>query len=54
LSARAESLRRKELAEVAGNAAESSQSMLIAQLLLVTAFLVFLSFPAAWNILHST
>ncbi len=54
LTARAESLRRRELAEAAGTAAEKSQSMLIAQLLLVTAFLLFLSFPAAWNILHST
>jgi Flp pilus assembly protein TadB len=53
LSARAESLRRKELAEAEGSAGERSQSMLIAQLLLCAAFLVFLAFPAAYNILTS-
>jgi pilus assembly protein TadC len=53
LFARAESLRRKELAEAEGSAGERSQSMLIAQLLLCAAFLLFLSFPAAYNILTS-
>ncbi len=51
LTARAESMRRKELAEVEGSAGERSQSMLIAQLLLCAAFLIFLAFPAAYNIL---
>jgi Flp pilus assembly protein TadB len=53
LSARAESMRRKQLAEVEGSAGERSQSMLIAQLLLCAAFLIFLAFPAAYNILNS-
>ena len=46
LSARAESMRRKELVDVEGAAGESSQSMLMAQLLMCVAFLVFLAYPA--------
>jgi tight adherence protein C len=46
LTARAESMRRKELLEVEGAAGESSQSMLIAQLLMCIAFLIFLAYPA--------
>ncbi|HWU24050.1 MAG TPA: type II secretion system F family protein [Nocardioides sp.] len=46
LNARAESMRRKELVEVEGDAGESSQSMLIAQLLMCVAFLIFLAYPA--------
>jgi tight adherence protein C len=46
LMARAESLRRKELADVEGSAGESSQSMLLAQMLIALAFLVFLVYPA--------
>ncbi|WP_374999729.1 type II secretion system F family protein [Aeromicrobium sp. CTD01-1L150] len=46
LMARAESMRRKELVDVEGAAGESSQSMLLAQLLMCIAFLVFLSYPA--------
>jgi tight adherence protein C len=53
LSARAASLRRKEMAEAEGSAGEKSQSMLIAQLLLCASFLLFLTFPAAYNILQS-
>lgn len=53
LSARAASLRRKELADVEGAAGENSQSMLVAQLLICSAFLVFLSYPATYRILHS-
>jgi tight adherence protein C len=53
LSARAASLRRKELSEVEGQAGERSQSMLIAQLLICTAFLVFLAYPASYRILSS-
>lgn len=53
LSARAESLRRKELAEAEGKAGERSQSMLIAQLLICAAFLVFLAYPATYSILRS-
>jgi Flp pilus assembly protein TadB len=46
LMARAESMRRKELVDVEGAAGESSQSMLMAQLLMCVAFLVFLAYPA--------
>ena len=51
LSARAATLRRRELAEIEGQAGERSQSMLVAQLLLCAGFLVFLSFPAAMKML---
>jgi Flp pilus assembly protein TadB len=53
LSARAASIRRKELADAEGQAGERSQSMLVAQLLLVAAFMVFLAFPATYQILRS-
>ncbi len=46
LMARSESMRRKELVDVEGAAGESSQSMLMAQLLMCVAFLVFLAYPA--------
>lgn len=46
LMARAESIRRKELMDVEGAAGESSQSMLMAQLLMCLAFLIFLAYPA--------
>ncbi|GAB2686062.1 type II secretion system F family protein [Thalassiella azotivora] len=46
LAARAETLRRKELADLEGAAEERSQSMLVAQLLLCAGFLVFLAYPA--------
>ncbi|GAA2031290.1 type II secretion system F family protein [Pseudokineococcus marinus] len=46
LSARAESLRRKEIAELEGAAQERSQSMVVAQLLLAAGFLLFLLYPA--------
>jgi tight adherence protein C len=46
LMARAESMRRKEMVDVEGAAGESSQSMLMAQLLMCVAFLVFLAYPA--------
>ncbi len=51
LTARAATLRRRELAEVEGRAGERSQSMLVAQLLLCAGFVVFLSFPAAMKML---
>jgi tight adherence protein C len=51
LAARAESLRRRELAEVEGRAQARSQSMLIAQLLLAAGFLVFLTYPALARIM---
>lgn len=46
LSARAESLRRKEMADLEGKAGERSQSMLVAQMLMCAGFLVFLMYPA--------
>lgn len=51
LAARAATLRRKDMAEVEGEAGEKSQSMLVAQLVLCTAFMVFLAFPAVHNLL---
>src|SRR5690606_2643997 len=51
LSARAATPRRRERAEIEGQAGERSQSMLVAQLLLCAGFLVFLSFPAAMKML---
>ncbi|MFC0864894.1 type II secretion system protein [Sphaerimonospora cavernae] len=53
LTARAATLRRRELAEVEGKAGERSQSMLVAQLLLCAGFVLFLSFPAAMKMLGS-
>jgi tight adherence protein C len=52
LSARAATLRRRELAEAEGKAGERSQSMLIAQLLICFGFLLFLAYPAVYNIFH--
>ncbi|WP_375493217.1 type II secretion system F family protein [uncultured Jatrophihabitans sp.] len=46
LSARAATLRRRELAEVEGEAGEKSQSMLVAQLLICMGFLIFLAYPS--------
>lgn len=51
LTTRAVSLRRRELAELQGQAAERSQSMLVAQMLLAAAFLVFLVYPAVRTLL---
>ena len=51
LSARAATLRRKEMAENEGEAGERSQSMLVAQLLVCSAFLLFLAFPAVDRLL---
>ncbi|MFC7716869.1 type II secretion system F family protein [Nonomuraea recticatena] len=53
LTARAATLRRRELAEIEGRAGERSQSMLVAQLLLCAGFVIFLSFPAAMKMLGS-
>jgi Flp pilus assembly protein TadB len=53
LSSRAASIRRKELSDAEGQAGERSQSMLVAQMLIVAAFLVFLAYPATYQILRS-
>ena len=47
LTARAASLRRREIAELEGKAGQRSQSMLIAQMLLCVGFLLFILYPAA-------
>jgi Flp pilus assembly protein TadB len=51
LTARAASLRRRELADLEGQAGEKSQSMLVAQMLMCAAFMVFLGFPALLDLL---
>lgn len=51
LSARASSMRRRELAESEGKAGEASQSMLVAQLLLSLGFLIFLIYPALMKVM---
>lgn len=51
LSARAGSMRQRELADAEGRAAARSQSMLVAQLLLCVGFLLFLTYPAVSQIL---
>lgn len=50
LTARAASMRQRELSESEARAQERSQSMLVAQLLLATGFLVFLIYPAVAGI----
>ncbi|WP_273652465.1 type II secretion system F family protein [Cellulomonas fimi] len=54
LAARAGSMRRRELAEAEGKAGESSESMLVAQLLLAVGFLVFLLYPALQSVMGQT
>jgi Flp pilus assembly protein TadB len=51
LTARAASLRRKEIAELEGQAGERSQSMLVAQMLMCAGFMLFLIFPAIMALL---
>jgi tight adherence protein C len=53
LTARAVSLRRRELADLEGQAGEKSQSMLVAQLVLAGAFLIFLMYPAVHLLLQA-
>jgi tight adherence protein C len=51
LTARASSLRKRELAEIEARAQQRSQSMLVAQLLLAAGFLIFLTYPALARVL---
>ena len=51
LSARAATMRRRELADAEGKAAERDVSMNVAQLVVVAGFLVFLAYPAVVNVL---
>jgi tight adherence protein C len=53
LSARAASMRRRELADAEGRAAAKSQSMLVAQLFLCFGFLLFLIYPSVARIVGS-
>jgi tight adherence protein C len=53
LSARAATLRRRELTQAEGEEGEKSQSMLVAQMLISTAFLLFLGFPAVAQLLKA-
>ncbi|MFT4082985.1 MAG: type II secretion system F family protein [Nocardioides sp.] len=53
LAARAATLRRRELTEAEGEEGEKSQSMLVAQMLLSTAFLIFLGYPAVAQLLRA-
>lgn len=53
LTARAATMRRKQLADIEGKAGERSQSMLVAQLLLCTGFLLFLVFPAVMRVMNA-
>lgn len=50
LASRAETMRRRELAEMEGKAGARSQSMLVAQMLLAAGFLVFIVYPATVRI----
>lgn len=50
LASRAETMRRRELAEMEGKAGARSQSMLVAQILLSAGFLVFILYPATVRI----
>jgi len=52
LAARAETMRHREMAEIEGQAGAQSQSMLVAQLLLCAAFLIFLTYPAIARVLQ--
>ncbi|REE98313.1 type II secretion system F family protein [Thermomonospora umbrina] len=51
LTARAASMRARELSDLEGKAGERSQSMLVAQLLFCFGFMVFLGFPALVRVL---
>ncbi|RLV47859.1 type II secretion system protein [Nocardioides mangrovicus] len=53
LSARAATLRRRELTQAEGEEGEKSQSMLVAQMLISTAFMIFLGFPAVSQLLKA-
>jgi Flp pilus assembly protein TadB len=53
LSARAETMRHREMSEIEGAAGAKSQSMLIAQMLLCAGFMVFLMYPAIARVMGS-
>jgi Flp pilus assembly protein TadB len=51
LTARASTMRRRQLAEAEGDAQQADQSMRMAQLILAFGFLVFIGYPAVVNVL---
>jgi len=51
LSARASTLRRRQLADAEGKASEADQSMRLAQLVLAFGFLILIGYPAVHNVL---
>ena len=51
LTARAASMRRRELADAEGQAGQRDQSMLMAQVLIGFGFVVFLAYPAIVNLM---
>jgi len=53
LAARAATLRRRELTQAEGDEGEKSQSMLVAQMLISTAFLIFLGYPAVAQLMRA-
>ncbi|MCW2940320.1 MAG: type secretion system protein [Actinomycetia bacterium] len=53
LTARAASMRSREISDLEGRAGERSQSMLVAQLLFCAAFMLFLTYPALIRVLAS-
>ncbi len=51
LTARASTMRRRQLAEAEGDAQQADQSMRMAQLVLAVGFLMFIGYPAVVNVL---
>ena len=52
LTARAATMRRRELADLAGDAGKRDQSMRLAQVLIGIGFILFIGFPAVINVLN--
>jgi len=50
LASRAETMRRREIAEIEGKAGARSQTMLVAQMLLCAGFMIFIIYPATVKI----
>lgn len=51
ITARAATLRRRQLADAEGKAGEADQGMLVAQVVLAFGFLLLLMYPAAYNVI---
>ena len=52
LTARAQTMRRQELADLQGKAGKADQSMRVAQILIGVGFMVFLGYPAVVAVLN--